>query len=88
MKTKINLKIITLEGVFFSGEVTEMILPTELGQITVLPNHIPLISKVKDGKLVLRDGKSEKIHNLTSGVLEVRPNSEVYLLVDKVTSTD
>lgn len=84
MKEVINLKIITLEGVFFSGEVSEIILPTEMGQITVLPNHIPLISKVKDGSLILRLAKDEKKYVVSSGVLEVRPKSEVYLLVDKI----
>lgn len=83
MKNVINLKIITLEGIFFFGEVSEIILTTDVGQITVLPNHIPLISKVKEGELVLRISKEEKKHTVSSGVLEVRPNSEVYLLVDK-----
>lgn len=84
MKNTLNLKIVTLEGVFFSGEVAEMILPTDSGQITVLPNHIPLISKVKDGVLVVRVGGKENKYNISSGVLEVRPNSEVYLLIDRI----
>jgi F-type H+-transporting ATPase subunit epsilon len=83
---QINLKIITLEGVFFGGEVLEIILPTDNGQITVLPNHIPLISKIKEGEMILKgvEGKkeAEKTISISSGVLEVRPNSEVYILVD------
>lgn len=83
MKEKIKLKIITLEGVVFSDEVSEIILPTDLGQITVLPNHIPLISKVREGTLLLKTDKNEKRFTISSGVLEVRPHSEAYLLVDR-----
>lgn len=83
MKDIINLKIITLEGIFFSGEILEIILPTDLGQIAVLPNHIPLISKVKEGDVTLKTKDGDKKVIVSEGVLEVRPHSEVYLLVDK-----
>jgi F0F1-type ATP synthase epsilon subunit len=45
--------------------------------------HIPLISKIKEGEVVLRMGKDEKKVKVSSGILEVRPHSEVYLLVDR-----
>ena len=82
-KEDIKLKIITMDGVFFSDSVYEIILTTDIGQITVLPGHIPLISKIKEGEVVLRMGKDEKKIKVSSGVLEVRPHSEVYLLVDR-----
>ncbi len=81
MKT-INLKIITIEGVFFSGEVTEVVLPTDNGQISVLPDHIPLVSKLKEGVVLLKTTTGDKEISISSGVLEVRPESEVYVLVD------
>jgi F-type H+-transporting ATPase subunit epsilon len=82
-KEEIKLKIITMDGVFFSDSVSEIILPTDIGQIAVLPMHIPLISKIKEGEVVLRMGKDEKKVKVSSGILEVRPHSEVYLLVDR-----
>lgn len=84
MANPINLKIITLEGVFFSGDVSEIILPTDTGQITILPGHIPLISKIKEGKITIRTEIEERKYKISSGVLEVRPKSEVYLLIDKI----
>ncbi len=82
-KEEIKLKIITMDGVFFSDSVSEIILPTDIGQIAVLPMHIPLISKIKEGEVVLKIGKDEKKVKVSSGILEVRPHSEVYLLVDR-----
>lgn len=83
MKESIKLKIITMVGIFLSEEVSEIILPTDTGQITILPGHIPLISKIKSGVLVTKTGSDQKTYNVTDGVVEVRPGSEVYILVDK-----
>jgi F-type H+-transporting ATPase subunit epsilon len=82
IRVMLNLKIITLEGIIFSDEVSEIILPTDVGQITVLPGHIPLISKLKEGTVVLKTGSKEKHIHISSGVIEVRPESIVYILVD------
>jgi F-type H+-transporting ATPase subunit epsilon len=78
----IDLKIITIEGVFYSGQVSEIILPTETGQIAVLPHHIPLISALKEGIVTLKIIHEEKEINISSGVLEVRAESIAYILVD------
>ena len=86
MTDTINFKIITMDGVFFSGEVTEIVLPTDAGQIAVLAHHIPMVSTVKEGIAVIKTsttlGATERKIQIASGVLEVRPHSEVYLLVD------
>ncbi len=79
MKT-INLKIITIDGVLFAGDVSEIILPTDVGQISVLPEHIPMISKLKEGTVVLKIGTSEKKFHISAGVLEIRPDNEAFIL--------
>ncbi len=87
MTDTINLNIITIEGIFFSGEVVEIILPTDVGQISVLAHHIPMISKLTEGTVTLKlPGKTteEKKIKISSGVLEVRPESHVFILVDHV----
>lgn len=45
------LKIHTMKGVIFDGEVLEVAVPTKLGQIGILPNHNPLTSIVSPGIL-------------------------------------
>jgi len=91
----LNIKIITLEGLQFEGKIKEATIPTKDGEITVLPNHAPLISLLKEGILVLRGGdtQSQKF-KMTEGFLEIRParehpdsrerESEVILLSDTV----
>lgn len=83
MKELIKLKIITMDGVFFSDDVSEIILPTDMGQITVLPGHIPLISKIKAGDIILKLKSGQKTITVSDGILEVRPRNEAFILVDR-----
>lgn len=59
-----NLKISSPEGVIFNGDVEKITLPTEDGAITVLPNHIPLVSVLKPGVVVLWFKKQEAKNEL------------------------
>lgn len=47
------LRISSPEKEIYAGEVTKATLPTEIGEITVLPDHQPLVSVVKAGLLRL-----------------------------------
>ena len=46
-----RFQIITPERVVFSDEINQVSLPTEDGEITVLPHHIPLVTILKPGEL-------------------------------------
>lgn len=73
-----RFSIHTIEKTLFDGDVKSVTLPTEAGEITVLENHIPLISLVKPGAVKIVD-KNEKTHIIDFGVngfLEVKPENE------------
>ena len=44
-----KLQILSLDGAKFDGETVQVSLPTTDGEITVLKNHIPLITTLKSG---------------------------------------
>lgn len=46
-----ELKILKLDGVKFDGKVSSVSLPSKDGEITILPNHIPLITILKKGNI-------------------------------------
>ncbi|PIR38349.1 MAG: ATP synthase F1 subunit epsilon [Candidatus Zambryskibacteria bacterium CG10_big_fil_rev_8_21_14_0_10_42_12] len=77
----INTKIITPTGVVFSGDTESINIMTSAGEITILPNHAPLISKIDGGHAKLRTEDGEQIYAIGEGVLEIRQNSEVIILV-------
>lgn len=76
------LKIVTPDGITYESEVKQVSVPTQSGEITVLPHHIPLVSVLKAGELRIVKDNEEITLAVSTGVLEVRPNSEVYLLAD------
>ena len=54
-----TLEIISAHEVTFSGEVTSVTLPGELGSFTVLKDHAPLISVLVKGKMKYTGPKGE-----------------------------
>jgi len=53
-------KIISLDKKNFEGEVEAVVVPGKEGQLTILPNHIPLICPLKKGKIKVVKKRKEK----------------------------
>ncbi|MFZ2523195.1 MAG: ATP synthase F1 subunit epsilon [Minisyncoccia bacterium] len=69
----LKLKIITPERAVYQDEVSGIVIPTESGQVTILPNHQPLVTIAKTGEIkVTRKDKSILPMAISSGILEVR----------------
>src|SRR4030043_1799163 len=60
-----RLEIVTPEKIAYSEEADQVTLPTADGEITVLPNHIPLVTKLLPGELTVK--KSGQSIVLASG---------------------
>ncbi len=77
---KFKLKIVTPERVVLSDEVSQVSVETKLGQITILPNHLPLVAELAPGEIVVKqDGESEDWMAVSGGFIEVLPNQVVIL---------
>ena len=68
------LEIITPEKVIFKDEIDEIIVPTENGEIAILPNHINLLTQVNPGELIIKKGTGQQYLAITGGFLEVNSN--------------
>jgi len=51
MSKKITLDIVTQEKRLLTAEVQQITVDTVSGEITILPNHIPLVTRLKEGVL-------------------------------------
>jgi len=73
MKT-LSLEIATPERVVFSAPSLESVtLPTELGEITILPDHLPLVANLVPGELHIKVGGQDISMAVSGGFIEVRP---------------
>ena len=52
---KLKLKIIDLEGVYYSNDVDLVNIFTSSGNLTILANHLPLISNIEISHLYIKE---------------------------------
>ena len=78
-----HVSIYSIQSTLFEGEAEKLIAKTPLGEITVLDDHLPIISSLTGPyvKIVDNNGK-ENIIGLMSGFLEVQPESRAVVLVN------
>ncbi|MFC1638960.1 ATP synthase F1 subunit epsilon [Patescibacteria group bacterium] len=79
---KLTFELTTPERIVEKKEVDGITLPTQAGEITVLPGHIPLVSNLRPGMATLHDGKSQEYLALSGGFVEVQPGGRVIVLAD------
>ncbi len=72
MSKQLKLKIITPERLVFEEMVDQVSLPTTLGEITVLPEHIPLITSLSSGDIVAVVNNEHIPMAVVGGFLEVK----------------
>ncbi|HNV12357.1 MAG TPA: F0F1 ATP synthase subunit epsilon [bacterium] len=79
-KKRIKFEIATPERVVLKEEILQVTVPTQEGEITVLPKHSPLVSILKPGVLELKklDGEIEII-SVSGGFVEVLLNKVIIL---------
>ncbi len=78
-----KLNIYSLKGVEFAGDVAGVNVKTAAGEITVLDNHLPLISVLEKGKLnIIKNSGAREEKQINSGFLEMDDKNNLKLLVD------
>lgn len=80
--SKITFELTTPERSVTKEEVDEITLPTRQGEITVLPNHIPLVAVLVPGMATIRKDGQESYLSVSGGFIEVQPGSRVIVLAD------
>jgi len=79
----LKLKILTPHRKIFEGEVISLTLPTKEGEITVLPEHVPLFSLLDEGVMIFKqtNGK-EEYYGIGGGYFET-DGKEATVLVSR-----
>jgi len=66
-----KLHIHTISSTLYDGPVDSVTLPTEDGEITVLPHHIPLITQLGKGTILVRKEIGSEEFLVSSGFVEI-----------------
>ncbi len=85
-KQKIHLSIISQGSVLDTVDVDSITAPTVEGEITVLPGHIPLFSRLQPGELRYKDNNLDESFVVSAGFIDVGPDCNVTVIVDSVTA--
>ena len=83
----LHLKIITPKKVVLEKDVFSVTLPTEEGEITILPHHANLFSILKEGIIKIKYNQEEDYFAIGGGYLET-DGREVNVLVSRAYGQD
>lgn len=76
----LKLKIVTPEKILFEDKVSQLSVSTVMGEITILPNHIPLVSQLAPGEIAVKNNGNEvDLMAVSGGFIEVLPDQVVIL---------
>jgi len=80
-----HIDIVSAETEIFSGAVTMIFAPAEMGEVGITPRHAPLVTRLKPGEVRVesQDGEVQHIY-VSGGILEVQPH-KVTILADTAT---
>src|SRR5262245_33973760 len=77
----IRLEIVTPDGVVCLEDVDMDTLPAVEGQIGILPMHVPLMTQMVPGELIVRKGGQDRSLAVGEGFVEIT-NDHVAILTD------
>ena len=78
---KLQVELVTAEGRVLSQEADFVVAPGLEGDLGVLPRHIPLLTPLRTGEIMVRNQGHEEYFFVAGGFLEVLPD-KVLILAD------
>lgn len=82
---KLHVTVVTPAGQAYKGEAEEVSAPGQMGELGVLPGHIPLLAVVEPGVLAIKAGGHKDVLAVGAGYLQVGAGDQVKLLVERAT---
>lgn len=81
-KGVLHIQLTTPERIVYKADVEELSLPTSMGEITILPHHIPLVANLAQGEIRAKEKDKVLAFACSGGFIEVKPSGEVVILAD------
>jgi F-type H+-transporting ATPase subunit epsilon len=88
MAKTLQVDIVSAEASIFSGAADMVIAPGEAGELGILPEHMPLLTRIKPGTIRIRTGNEEEVIYVSGGMMEVQPDRVTVLADTSVRAHD
>ncbi|HUP98346.1 MAG TPA: F0F1 ATP synthase subunit epsilon [Usitatibacter sp.] len=90
MAKTLHVDIVSAEQQIFSGEAAMVIAPGESGELGILPEHMPLLTRIKPGTVRIQPaaGGEEEVIYVSGGMMEVQPDRVTVLADTSVRAHD
>ena len=87
MGTTLKLEIVTPDGTAFSDQVDMVTLPGSEGQLGVLPQHIPLLTQIVPGEIIVQKDGKNRLFAVGEGLVEIT-GDQVAILTDMAVAAE
>ncbi len=75
MSMTLHVDIVSAEAEIYSGTVTMVFAPAEMGEVGIAPRHAPMLTRLKPGEVRVQTQEGEEQSFFVSGgLLEVQPH--------------
>ena len=89
MAKTIHVDIVSAEQQIYSGEATMVVAPGEGGELGIMPEHMPLLTRIKPGTIKITAGAGEEeLIYVSGGMMEVQPDRVTVLADTSVRAHD
>jgi len=89
MAKTFHVDIVSAERAIFSGEAEMVVAPGEGGELGILPEHTPLLTRIKPGTVRIKvAGAEEEVIYVSGGMMEVQPDRVTVLADTSVRAHD
>ena len=75
MAMTMHINIVSAEQEIYSGTVTQVFAPAEMGEVGIMPRHAPMLSTLKPGvvRVITQEGDEQSFF-VSGGILEIQPH--------------
>lgn len=87
MASTLKLQIVTAEGIAYSEDVEMVTLPAVQGQIGIFPEHVPLMTQMVPGEIIVRKSGQDSSLAVGEGLIEIT-GDHVAILTDMAVAVE
>lgn len=76
----LKVHIAKVNGILYHGQADSLTAPGTMGEMTILPHHVPLVTTLRPGRITVKKDGGEEHFDVEHGILEVTKESATVLL--------